>query len=149
MILVTVGTTMPFPGLLAEVDRLAGAGLFDEPVLCQTGQTDYRMQHCEGFAFRHTLDDLYEEASLVITHGGSTVFTLLGMGKPFIAFPNPIGADAHQHHVLRSLSEQVGIFWSEDVTDLERLYREVRTGGAVSYDSQRLGDDLKEYILTP
>lgn len=146
MILVTVGTTMPFPSLLEEVDRLAGLGVFDEEVICQTGQTDYQMQHCEGFDFRPGLDDLYQQASLVVTHGGSTVFTLLSLGTPFIAFPNPIGADAHQHHVLRSLAEQTGLLWSEDVSDLERLYRQVKQQGAVKFDAPKLGEDLREYI---
>lgn len=149
MILVTTGTTMPFPSLLAEVDRLAGEGLFDEPVLCQTGQSDYVPSHCESFPFRPTLDDLYAEASLVITHGGSTVFTLLSMGKSFIAFPNPVGADDHQLHVLASLAEKTGILWSADVTDLAALYRRALTAGPVRFDAPRLGDGLRDYILAP
>lgn len=150
MILVTTGTTMPFPQLLAEVDRLAGEGLFDEPVICQTGQSGYRPQYCEGFAFRGTLDDLYAEASLVITHGGSTVFTLLGMGRPFIAFPNPMSADAHQLHVLARLAEQSRILWSAEVADLARLYRRWQwRGEPAHFDTPRLGDGLRDYIQTP
>ena len=147
MILVTVGTTMPFPSLLQEVDRLAFKGLFLEKVLCQIGPTEIELSHCESFRFRPTLDDLFEQASLVITHGGSTVFTLLSMGKPFIAFPNPIGADAHQLHVLRTLSEQTGLLWSPDVHDLERLYEESKVAPPLEFDAPRLGERLREYLL--
>lgn len=147
MILVTVGTTMPFPALLEEVDRLAGLGVFDEPVVCQTGPTKCSLRHCESFAFRPTLDDLFEQASLVITHGGSTVFTLLSLGKPFVAFPNPIGADDHQLHVLRTLSDRVGFLWSQDVSALEDLYRRARVTRPAMFDAPKLGDDLREVIL--
>ena len=146
MILVTVGTTMLFPSLIDEVDRLAGLGIFDETVLCQTGEHGRTMQHCEYFAFRPTLDDLYEQASLIITHGGSTVFTLMSLGKPFIAFANPIGADDHQLHVLRTLSERAGILWSRDVKDLEPLYYRARETGPAAFDGPKLGKVLRDYI---
>jgi UDP-N-acetylglucosamine transferase subunit ALG13 len=146
MIVVTVGTTMPFPSLLAEVDRLSALGIFGEKVICQTGLTDYSLKHCESFKFRPTLDDLFAEASLVITHGGSTVFSLLSSQKPFIAFPNPIGADDHQRHVLRTLSEQVNILWSENVSDLERLYHLARTREPAVFDAPKLGNALLRLI---
>jgi UDP-N-acetylglucosamine transferase subunit ALG13 len=146
MIVVTVGTTMPFPTLIEEVDRLAGLGVFHEEVVCQTGHTQYTPSNCKSFPFRNTLDDLYRDASLVITHGGSTVFTLLSLKKRFIAFPNPIGADQHQLHVLRTLEEQVNLFWSENTKDLERLYKKAITSEPVSYNTERLGDAIKVLV---
>lgn len=146
MIVVTVGTTMPFPSLLAEVDRLSALGIFRERVICQTGYTDYRVRFCESFKFRPTLDDLFAEASLVVTHGGSTVFSLLSNQKPFIAFPNPIGADDHQRHVLRTLAEQADILWSENVADLEQLYHRSRTRKPAVFKAPKLGDKLLQLI---
>lgn len=129
MILVTVGTTMPFDELLAEVDRLAAAGAFPEPVLCQYGQSSYRMSHCEQFLARPGLEDLIERSSLVITHGGATVIQLLLARKPFVAFPNPRGAGDHQGGFLERLSSVADVSWSRDVRDLERLVAERRRLG--------------------
>ena len=130
MILVTVGTTMPFDEMFVEVDRLAGAGHFDEPVLCQVGQSKYRTQHCESFVGRPTLRDLIAESSLVISHGGATVVELLLARKPFVAFPNPRGAGDHQGHFLTRMAKMAPISWSRDVADLQRLFDERRALGA-------------------
>lgn len=129
MILVTVGTTMPFDELLAEVDRLAGEGRLGEAVLCQSGHSSYRMRHAEQFVGRPTLRDLIAQSSLVITHGGSTVIELLLAAKPFVAFPNPRGAGDHQTGFLETLSRCSDVSWSRDVGDLERLIGERRAQG--------------------
>ena len=132
MILVTVGTTMPFDELLEEVDRLAGAGALGEPVICQAGQSRYRLSHGEQFVGRPGLDDLIAGSSLVVTHGGATVIQLLIAGKPFVAFPNPRGAGDHQTSFLRTLSTVTPISWSRDVGDLHRLLQERRALGAAA-----------------
>lgn len=129
MILVTVGSTMPFDELIAEVDRLAGAGVFGEKVLCQSGQSTYRMQHAEQFMARPGLGDLIAEASLVITHGGATVIEVLLAGVPFVAFANPRGAGDHQRGFLTQVARLCDISWSADVRDLERLVAERRQRG--------------------
>jgi UDP-N-acetylglucosamine transferase subunit ALG13 len=96
VIFVTVGTTMPFDELLEEVDRLVAEEAFGERVMCQGGQSRYRMAHGEQFVARPSIADLIAESSMVITHGGATVVQLLIAHKPFIAFPNPRGAGDHQ-----------------------------------------------------
>lgn len=148
MIFVTAGTTMAFPSLIQEVDRLAGSGFFSEEVICQIGPTDYSPRNCESFRFKDSLDNYFDSASIVITHGGSTIFSLLSSHKLFIAFPNPIGADLHQHHLLRSLSQQVDLYWSENTADLKPLFRKARHNGPAAFNAPKLGDDLKEYILS-
>lgn len=129
MILVTVGTTMPFDELLVEVDRLAGAGIFAEPILCQSGQSTYSLVHGEQFMARPSIENLILSASLVISHGGATVVQLLLAGKNFVAFPNPRGAGDHQTLFLRELAEIADISWSKDVADLAKLYAERRQLG--------------------
>ncbi len=132
MILVTVGTTMPFDELLAEVDRLAGDGFFGEDVVCQGGQSRYRLRHGEQFIGRPSIDDLIGASSLVITHGGATVIQLLLAGKPFVAFPNPRGAGDHQTSFLEAIAAVSAISWSRDVADLARLVGERRALGAAT-----------------
>lgn len=150
MILVTVGTTMPFNALLEEVDRLKTARVLDEDLICQSGQSSYRMSSGEQFIGRPTIADLIERSSLVITHGGATVIQLLMAKKPFIAFPNPLGAGDHQTSFLRQVSLISDISWSRDVRDLERLYRERRAQGPASVrnDVPRAADLIQDFLAT-
>ncbi len=120
---------MPFDELLVEIDRLAGAGLLGERVLCQSGQSSYRMKHAEQFMSTPTLADLIEQASLIVSHGGATVIQLLIAQKPFVAIPNPRGAGDHQTGFLREIAATADISWSPRVSDLERLITERRVKG--------------------
>lgn len=146
MIFVTVGTTGPFDELLKEVDRLAEANFFAEDVLCQSGQSKYRMRYCEQFVGRPSIADLIAKSSFVISHGGSTVIELLRAKKLFAAFPNPRLADDHQAVFLRQIAAVAGISWSRDVRDLARLYRERRELGPATLkaDFPRAGDIVRE-----
>jgi UDP-N-acetylglucosamine transferase subunit ALG13 len=132
MIFVTVGTTMPFDELLIEADRLAGASVFGEDVICQGGQSSYRMSYGEQFIGRPRIDDLIAEASLVISHGGATVIQLLIAQKPFVAFPNPRGAGDHQTSFLRQIATVADISWSRNVNDLGQLFKERQLLGAAA-----------------
>lgn len=129
MIFVTVGTAGPFDELLEEVDRLAGANFFGEDVLCQGGQSKYRMRHAEQFGGRPGIADLIAKSSFVISHGGSTVIELLRAKKSFVAFANLRVADDHQSVFLRQVATIADISWSRNVADLARLYQERRARG--------------------
>ncbi|MGH7056354.1 MAG: glycosyltransferase [Acetobacteraceae bacterium] len=146
MIFVTVGTTGPFDELLQEVDRLAGADVFGEHVICQGGQSKYRMRHGEQFVARPSIADLIADSSLVISHGGSTVTELLRARKPFVAFPNPRLADDHQTIFLQQIAAIADISWSRDVADLAPLYKERRARGPASLraDLPRAGDIIRQ-----
>ena len=129
MILVTIGTTMPFDELLEEVDRLAGLDRLGDRVLCQSGQSAYRMRHAEQFAGRPSIDDLIAESAFVISHGGATVIQLLAAGKLFAAFANPRGSGDHQTSFLRAMAQVCALSWSGNVGDCERLVQERRALG--------------------
>jgi UDP-N-acetylglucosamine transferase subunit ALG13 len=149
VILLTVGTTMPFDELLAEADRLAGDGRFgDEALVCQSGHSSYRVRNGRQFVGLPSLRDLIEESSLVITHGGSTVIQLLLARKPFVAFPNPRGAGDHQTSMLRELANACDISWSPDVADLERLIAERRGKGPAEFSVTvaRAADEIREIL---
>lgn len=149
MILVTVGTTMPFDELVAEVDRLASTAFFGEDVICQSGQSSYKTLHCEQFVGRPSIDDLIARSSLVITHGGATVIQLLIGRKPFVAFPNPRGAGDHQGSFLEQVASVSDISWSRDVQDLRRLVDERRHLGTASIrlDFPRAHDTIRRFIV--
>jgi UDP-N-acetylglucosamine transferase subunit ALG13 len=148
VIFVTVGTTMPFEELLKEVDRLAADGAFSEHVICQGGQSRYRISHGEQFVGRPSIDDLIAESSMVITHGGATVLQLLIARKPFVAFPNPRGADDHQTSFLVKVATVASISWSRNVKDLGRLFQERRLRGPASISTKipRAGDIIRNTL---
>jgi beta-1,4-N-acetylglucosaminyltransferase len=148
LILVTVGTTMPFDELLQEVDRLVSIGFLSERVVCQGGQSTYRLTHGEQFVGRSTLVDLINESSLVITHGGATVIQLLAARKSFIAFPNPRGAGDHQTSFLSQIAEVSDISWSPNVGDLASLITERRSRGpaTIRVGFRRAGDLIREIV---
>lgn len=129
MIFVTVGTTMPFDELLAEVDRLAARAFFGENVICQGGQSAYRLSHGEQFVGKQNIIDLINECSLVITHGGLTVIECLIARKPFVAFANPRAAGNHQAGFLQGVSSICDISWSSDVGQLADLFAQRRLKG--------------------
>lgn len=147
MIFVTVGTTGPFDELLTEVDRLVAANFFAEDVLCQGGQSKYRMRHAEQFVGRPSIADLIAKSSFVISHGGTgSVIELLRARKRFVAFANPRLADNHQAAFLQQMTIVADISWSRNVTDLARLYQErVRRGPAtLKADFPRADDVVRE-----
>ena len=145
MIFVTVGTTMPFDELLEEVDRLAASDLFGEHVVCQGGQSAYRLTHGEQFIGRPSIADLIAESSLVISHGGATVIQLLLARKPFVAFPNPRGAGDHQTSFLGQVAAVSDISWSRNVKDLATLFIDRRSRGAAAIRGEfpRAGDLIR------
>lgn len=141
---------MPFDELVEEVDRLAGAGELGEEVVCQGGETRFRMKHCNQFRARNRIDDLIAESSIVITHGGATVVELLMAKKPFVAFPNPRGAGHHQHGFLERVASVSDISWSADVRDLLRLIRERRQAGpAVLKETIPRASDIVRRAFAP
>ncbi|MEM4234938.1 MAG: glycosyltransferase [Candidatus Methanomethylicaceae archaeon] len=89
MIFVTVGSTAPFDSLVMEVDRLVGEGVL-EGGMAQIGKGFYIPRNLKWFRFRRDLTAFYEQADLIITHGGAgTIFEILQAGKKAIAVPNP------------------------------------------------------------
>lgn len=145
MIFVTIGTTQ-FNELIEAVDEAVANGQISEPVVCQIGSGSYIPQHCEHFRFQPSIDDWLEKSSLVISHGGATVLSLLAMGKPFIAFANTRLADDHQSLFLRHLSKDIPILWTRDIKDLPALLERAATFKVQPLNGAHLADDLKNYL---
>ena len=147
MILVTVGTTLPFDALIKTVDSLVEAGKIKDRIVCQIGHGSYVPIHCEYFKFQPSLDDCIEEASLVIGHGGTgTVFSALSAGKPFVAVANPAMANNHQAEFLARLSRIVSIVWTNDLNELSNLIQTASSNKIETIKGQRLVDDLRAFL---
>ena len=137
---------MPFDELLAAIDRLVEIGEVTEKVICQIGHSTYEPRNCEWFRFRPSIDDLMDEADIVVTHGGSTVFLLLQNGKRFVAMPNPRGADDHQGQLLSYLAKRCDLIWSRRVEDLGELLVKVRTAEIRPFAEPKLGDNILTFL---
>lgn len=92
MVFVTVGSApQGFRRLLEAVDRLAGAGVFGEDtVLMQVGHAEgFVPVHCESrtFVSREEFQQLVQQASPVICHGGATPLEIIRAGKVPIVMP--------------------------------------------------------------
>jgi UDP-N-acetylglucosamine transferase subunit ALG13 len=84
---------------------------------------------------------MIRDASLIICHGGMTVFECLMFEKPFVAVPNPKVSDNHQLAFLRALSERLPIVWTVDPAEVPDLVRaHAQTGIDVSGLERPFGD---------
>jgi len=146
MIFVTVGTTM-FNELVAEVDRLRMRGLLTDRVVCQIGDGAYEPKHCEFFRSAPSLEPWYEQADLVICHGGTgTVRELLTLGKPFVPVANTRLAGDHQSDFLAACAQRFGIAWCRDLGDLAEAVHKARSVKPHALGAHHLGDDLRLYL---
>jgi len=146
MIFVTVGTTQ-FDTLIREVDRLAGLGRLPPPIECQIGAGAYEPRYCRFFRFRPSIENLLVNSDLTICHGGATVFSLLSLGKKFVAVPNRELADDHQTKLLEHLRLHVALHWAAHVSDLERAVACALNSPAPRLEQPRLSDFLKPLVL--
>lgn len=147
MIFVTIGTTLPFDGLIKAVDDCVEAGFISDQVICQTGNGEYVPEHCSSFRFKPGIEDLIEEAALVLAHGGTgTVLDLIRKSKRFIVFANPLAADAHQARFLERLSREGNLIWSDDPTMLPELLKREQEQEVKPWSFPSLHDDLKRFL---
>lgn len=122
MIFVVLGThELPFDRLLEEIDKLILAGKINEEVLVQAGHTKYRSERMKFFDFTtyEHMAELYREANLIITHGGTGSITMgMKMGKKVIAVPRLVKYGEHNdNHQLEIVKQfyQTGhiLYWNE------------------------------------
>ena len=148
MILVTVGTCA-FNTLVRTVDRLRAAGRLDGRVVCQIGDGTYVPQHCEYFRHKPTLQPWYEEAELVICHGGTgTVCELLTLGKPFVSVANEALSGNHQADFLTVCEKEFGVCWCRRLEDLPEAIERAKRERPRFLARRHLAEDLREYLGT-
>ncbi|KQN04300.1 glycosyltransferase [Sphingomonas sp. Leaf25] len=125
MILVTVGTQLPFDRLIRAVDEVAPR--LPMPVFAQIGRGRYQPQHCRFAANVPPVefDDLLRQASLIVGHAGiGSVLMAQKMGKPLLVMPRRIAFGEHRNdHQLataRALEERPGIYVAFDEEALQQ-----------------------------
>ena len=114
MILLTVGTQLPFDRLVRIVDEVA-EGL-SEPVVAQIGQGKYEPKHMEWRRVvpPQEFESMVASASLVVAHAGiGTLVTAERHGKSLILFPRSAALgehrNDHQKATIRALAGRPGV----------------------------------------
>lgn len=132
MIFVTVGTER-FDELVKKMDEIALE--LREKVTIQIGKGRYEPKNCKYFRFALDIDQYYEKADLIVTHGGAgTIFKLLRKNKKIIGISNPEKPGEHQEDILKALSKQNYLIWCKD---LKRLKETVKNAKKIK---------MKEYL---
>ncbi len=135
LILVVLGThELPFTRLLEEVERLKREGFITEEVVVQAGHTkfDSNLLKIKPFVNYEVMDQLMEDARLVITHAGTgSVISALKKGKKVIAAARlkKYGEhnDDHQLQLMSIFLEQKHILsWGEG-EDLGKIIQETES----------------------
>lgn len=126
MILLTVGTQLPFDRFVRIVDELAPT--LPLPVFAQIGRGRYRpvnMEH-RDFVPPVDFDALLERCTLIVSHAGiGTVVMAQRHAKPLILFPRS-GAlkehrNEHQRDTAQALEGRRGIHIAHDAAHLATL----------------------------
>ena len=128
-IFITVGNGK-FETLVKEVDRLKSEGKIKENVVIQLGHGSYKPKHCKWFTFESPLDKYYNNANLVICHGGpGTVFEIMRRKLKVIALPNRDRTDPnHQVEYLRAMDKETdGMIYCDRVELLAEKLKMAKT----------------------
>lgn len=129
MILLTVGTQLPFDRFVEIVDRLAPT--LPEPVFAQIGQGRYRPVNMEWQSFVGPIE--FEQSiracSFLISHAGiGTLVMAQKHHKPMILFPRRAALNEHRNDhqlaTVRALEGRPGIRVAYEEADLARLSAE-------------------------
>ena len=126
MILLTVGTQLPFDRLVELVDRLALK--YQIQVKAQIGKSDYQPQQLKSQSFftPDEMEQAFKEASIVISHAGmGSIINCLRFKKTMIIYPrmSKYGEHRNDHQLdtLESFSNIQGIYPAQNENELERL----------------------------
>jgi UDP-N-acetylglucosamine transferase subunit ALG13 len=152
MILVTVGTQLPFDRLIRAVDDLApGLG---QHVIAQTNDGAYRPLNLEAHSFfgPDKFATLVRECSTIVSHAGiGSILTARQHAKPIILMPRRADLGEHRNdHQLATcaaLADKPGIHIAEGPEDLAALFgRTLAPAADIGADRERLIRSIRDYI---
>jgi UDP-N-acetylglucosamine transferase subunit ALG13 len=124
-IFITVGST-DFDALTQAVDALIPS-LHVQGIM-QIGHGQYIPINTPYFRFAPSLDPYYEQASLVIAHGGlATTMEVLKRGLPLVSVSNPDRYDDHQQDLLATMAEEGYLVWCRQLDKLKQAIETAQT----------------------
>jgi beta-1,4-N-acetylglucosaminyltransferase len=146
VIFVTVGSS-DFDGLVEKMDDLAPS--LSSPVVIQIGYGQYIPKHCRYFRFAPSLDTYYDQAEIIVAHGGlGTTLEVLKKGKRLISVENATCIDDHQADVLSKIAEGGHLVWCHDMNELGSLIQQIPTLELKPYTSPacEIGTVIKDFL---
>jgi UDP-N-acetylglucosamine transferase subunit ALG13 len=156
MILVTVGTDLPFDRMVKVVDAWAGeCGRKD--IFAQIGEGGWRPEHIPYSEFLQPdeFSSHFDSASIVISHAGmGTILSALFHGKPILVMPKlaSLGEHRNEHQTatavrMRELGNVNVAFDEQELRDrldhLEELAPSRKIG---SFASESLVAGIQDFI---
>lgn len=131
-IFVTVGST-DFDSLVRAVDTLAPS--LEGTGVMQIGGGQYEPSNMPFFRFANSLAPYYDQASLVIAHGGlATTMEVLMRRLPLVSVSNPDRYDNHQDDLLSTMEEEGYLVWCRQLTDLKQAIQTAQTTSLRPYE---------------
>lgn len=158
MILLSVGTQLPFDRLVTAVDRWA-AQHADQEVFAQIGPSTYvpTAMKSETFIDPIRFSALQAQASLMISHAGiGSIINAMEMGKPIIilARDHKRGEhrNGHQLSTVKRFAHLPGVYAARDPEHLLELLDRIDTLEPCQRPSQQEADafiaGMRDYVAT-
>ena len=138
MILVTIGTMLPFDRLVQALDRWAGEHPASE-VFAQIGRGSYEPRNMPWTRLLPPQDfaALARRASVIVAHAGTgSYFLAAELGKPIVMLPrlsaNREHTTDHQVHTAAWLRGKPGVYVALSETEIAPAIAEAQAQGAAS-----------------
>ena len=156
MILVLLGTqNNSFHRLLEEIDKNIEDGTISEEVIVQAGYTKFNSKNMKIFDLipKEKLEELQENASLIITHGGvGSIVSSIEKNKKVIAVPrlHEYGehVNNHQKEIVMDFDKKGYIIGIEKVEDLKQALDKAKEFVPVKYvhNNEKMLKIIEDFI---
>jgi exopolysaccharide biosynthesis glucuronosyltransferase PssE len=163
LILLTVGTQLPFDRLVKAVDAWCAAnpGVTVVGQIGDPGPNGYRPAHFKWHSFiaPRKLEELMSQADFVIAHAGmGSIISALRHGRPIVIMPRRalFGEHRNEHQLATAsrLAGRQGLHVAEDELKLPAALQlatapaDRRSSLLSAYAQPRLVQSIRRYILT-
>jgi UDP-N-acetylglucosamine transferase subunit ALG13 len=158
MILVTIGTQLPFDRLIKYVDNWAKNSSESNSIVAQVGSSDFKS---DNMTILKTIEpELFEkyisQSDIIISHAGmGSILTALRVKKPIIIVPRSAAfcehRNDHQLATARSFKDSVGVYVATTESELTELLenKDKLISGVLndSVDYTKLLTNIKRLVL--
>jgi UDP-N-acetylglucosamine transferase subunit ALG13 len=154
VILLTVGTQLPFDRLVRAVDDIAPR--LEVPIIAQIGRGAYRPANMEWRTFVDPIafQEMFRACDLVVSHAGiGTIVNAQRLLKPLILYPRLASLDEHRNDhqlsTVRALRTRTGLYvadGNERLADLMMQKLEPPSEQSEAPERMRLRESLGAFI---
>lgn len=156
MILVTVGTQLPFDRLVSAVDKWAGTEC-EPDIFAQIGAATNKPRNIRWARQIPPADfcQLFEQASAIVAHAGiGTILAALELGKPILIMPRKaaLGEQRNDHQLATARRFEtmgyVNVAWNEEQVGekLDAMDKWCRGGDFHKSASPKLVRQVREFL---